>query len=183
MLWPNQRKGYYGAMSSSSRLADGWPGTSVHVSQPVGKTQHCSQDCTSFLLSPFPQQFLGAARNTEHQGRALIFLFWLSFPCYFLFSSGQLIPLCLPISHLQNEVSKASFSQGLGVKYQCAKHSAWYTANTQPMSIPFFLHRNTFPMRMEVSRKFRWEILVFTLQRLFQECICFVHKRNISNPM
>lgn len=140
MLWPNERKGYYGAMNGSSRRADGWPGTSVHVSQPVGQTQHCSQDCTSFLLSPFPQQFLGAARNAEHHGRALIFLFWLSFPCYFLFIFGQLIPLCLPISHLQNEVSKASFTKTwceiLVCQAQCLVHSK-HSANVHSLLPPY----------------------------------------------
>lgn len=113
-------------------------------------------------------------------------------PLYFCFGSVFPVTSCSALVNLYLSVCPflifkmklvKLLSRGLGVKYQCAKHSAWYTANIQPMSIPFSLHRNTFPMRIEVSRKFRWEILVFTLQRIFQECICFVHKRNISNPM
>lgn len=59
---------------------------------------------------------------------------------YFLFSFGQLIPLCLPISHLQNEVSKASFTKTwceiLVCQAQCLVHSK-HSANVHSLLPPY----------------------------------------------
>lgn len=56
------------------------------------------------------------------------------------------------------------------------------TADSQPASFPSPSTETHVQLQRKSVETAGWKFWFFTLQRISQECICFVHKRSISNP-
>lgn len=110
--------------------------------------------------------------------KILVFCLGPLFPCHFLCGSGQVGALRAHV-HLHNGVATAFSLEDLVWQAQ-------WQANRHPINVPPLL-----PPQKHISSEngsqqknhSSWKFWFFPLQRICWECICFVHKRSISNPM
>lgn len=89
----------------------------------VGQTHGGSLDPGPPLLSPSPQQLLGAAQDAEHQGRALMFLSWLRFIP--VASCSALGKLYLSLSPQYNVIPSFLRRNTFSVEWNLVENAGW----------------------------------------------------------